>query len=78
MRNDVFTKLKLFASKNNLEITTIIERRIDDMIILKFTNIITGKSTNIVINIYDQLNISDGELYKEITEQVERRLLKNK
>lgn len=72
----IFKNLEEFAKSNNLEITPIIERRIDGITILKFTDIITGKHVNIVLSMYDRLNISEKEIVKEITDQVKRRLLK--
>lgn len=76
MNNFIFNKLQEFADQNNLEVSIVQEREIDRLAILKFRHKETNKHTNIVINMYEQLNVAEKEIIKEVIEQVERRLLK--
>lgn len=76
MNNFIFNKLQEFADQNNLEVSIVQEREIDRLAILKFRHKETKKHTNIVINMYEQLNVAEKEIIKEVIEQVERRLLK--
>lgn len=76
MSNFIFNELQDFSKRNNLELSIVKEKKIDGITILKFIDIETKKSTNIVLNIYDRLNVAEKEIIKEVIEQVKRRLLK--
>lgn len=77
MSNFIFEKLQEFADQNNLSVSVIREKTIDGITILKFTDEKSKKHANIVLNIYDQLNVNEKEIIKDVTDQVKRRLLKN-
>lgn len=76
MSEFIFNKLQEFADQNNLEVSIIRERKVDGITILKFTHKETKKYANIVLSIYDQLNVAEKEIIEDVKNQVKRRLLK--
>lgn len=76
MTEFIFSKFKEFAEEHNLDVSIIREKKVEGITILKFTHIKTKRHTNIVLNAYDLLNVSEKEIIEEVLNQVKRRILK--